>query len=181
MAVENIDALSDEVIERRAFEASLGHADARRHQLSTEGDSFVKADYRVAYNLLVGSNVRDRRGLVRKQFLQEGTEGEICARHAMARVLRRLANSPLDAELAAIIILLAGHFDGKIGHRSASKDGLHKSKSPVVSLAAERRLRFEDRLPTDPQGGISLAGVKNVWLKVRAMFRQIARCLLADL
>jgi hypothetical protein len=174
MAVENIDALSDEVIERRAFEAPE-RTDAKRREMSMESDPLVRADYRAAHNLLVGSNVRDRRGLVHKQFLQEGTEGEICARHALGRVLRRLANSRLDSELAAILILLAGHFDGKIGHRNEANDSLYKSKWPMVALAAERRVRFEDHPLTDAQKRISLAQVKNAWLQARSMFLRFAR------
>jgi hypothetical protein len=175
MAVVNIDALSDEVVARQAFEAQEP-ADARRRQLSAESATLVKADYRAAYNLLVGSNVGDRRGLVHKQFLREGTEGEICARHAMGRVLRRLANSPLDTELAAILILLAGHFDGKIGYRNDSNSG-----RPSAGLVVERRLRFENHLRADVRERFGRARVNNAVMRVRWMFQRLARWLRAAL
>jgi hypothetical protein len=170
MAVDNINALSDEVIERRALEPPK-RADAKRRQSTADNDPLTKADCRAAYNLLAGWDARDRRGRVHRLFLQEGTEGEICARHAMGRLLRRLANSPLDDELAAILILLAGHFDGKIGYRNVSNLGLYKSKLPRVALAAERRLRFEVDLLTDVQQRSGLTRVKKAWLQLRSKFQ----------
>jgi hypothetical protein len=166
MAVENIDSLSQGMIEQRAVEL-LERADSKR-QLSADSEHFIKADYRAAYNLLAGTNVTDRRGAIRKQFLEEGTLGEISARHALGRVLRRLAISPLDAELASILILLAGHFDGKIGYQTVARAGLHKW--PVVELAAERRLKF-DRLPEDADYLISFGWINKAWSQIRSMFR----------
>jgi hypothetical protein len=165
MAVENIDDLSQGMV-AQAMEL-LERADSKR-QLSADIEHIIKADYRAACNLLVGSNVTDRRGVIQRQFLKEGTVGEICARHAMGRVLRRLANSPLDAELASILILLAGHFDGKIGYQTVARAGQHKW--PVVELAAERRLKFGG-LPNDGHFLIGLDWIKRAWLQIRLMFQ----------
>ena len=170
MAVENIEALSDEVIERRALEV-LERAAAKRRQLSTDC-AYIKADQRVAHALLVGWNVENER-VVDRQFLEEGTEGEICARYAMGRVLRHLANSTLDAELATILILLAGHFDGKTGYRTVLNAGPHKSKLPPHKLIAERRLKFERRAPVDTRSRYSLAWIKKAWLQFRSMFQRL--------
>jgi hypothetical protein len=166
MAIENIDGLSDGAIEQRALEV-LKRADAKHRQASNDSEQLFKADYRAAYTLLVGSNVLDRRGAIQKQFLEEGTEGEICARHAMGRMLRRLANSHLDAELTTILILLAGHFDGKVGYQTVPRIG--PNKWAVAELASERRLQFAP-LPAEAHWWISLGWVKKALLKVRSFF-----------
>jgi hypothetical protein len=161
MPVENIDALSDEVIERRALKV-LQRADASRRRLPTDCDPLTRADYRAAYNLLVGSNVPDHRGLTHRRFLEEGTEGEICARQAMGRMLRRLARSRIDDEEASILVLLAAHFDGKTGYGTVPDGDRHKAKWPIMELAAERRLKFEGQAPTGiPHRRMSV--VLDVW------------------
>jgi hypothetical protein len=188
MPVENIDALSDEVIERRALKV-LQRAELTRRRRETDNDPLTKADYRAAYNLLVGWCATDSRGLIRRHFLLEGTEAEMCARLAMGRALRRLSRSGLDSEMATLLVLLAGHFDGKIGYATVPDFGLYKSKWPTSELAARRRLRFDNHMRDSigPEVGIAhrlwdrfksfqlIEEKKRAFIRVWSIVRHLAR------
>jgi hypothetical protein len=141
------------------------------------------SDPQLARELLGGYCDQDRRGRLRSRYLKEGSQEEVDARRAIARLLR--SNDPLDRQLRTA---LAGLFDpdgppaleqrkisivwrrrgGHIDHRANTQIAEHIRAERIAGKA------FDDAIESAVEKfSVSEELAKQIWGRYRPLFENV--------